>query len=138
MSIRIATVNDAPQIKILLDQLGYPTVDGDLENKINLLLHHPDHELIVFNNVSAVMSIHFIPQLALAGDFALISYFAVDETVRSTGIGKKMEEYCVKLATDRGCERIQVKCNIRRTDAHRFYERQGYQEARKYFSKSLK
>ena len=138
MSIRIATLDDTPKIKELLEQLEYPTANDALEKRIDQLLNHSDHHLIVYGDVEALMSIHFVPQLALPGDFAIISYFAVDEKVRSKGIGKKMEEYCVKLATDNGCERIQVKCNIRRTEAHRFYERQGYQESRKYFSKILK
>ena len=140
MSIRIANVNDAASIVSLLDQLGYPTETEQLTDKIVRLINHPDEKLIVFDDgsVKAVMSIHFTPQLALDGDFAIISYFAVDEKARSEGIGRQMEDYCTKLAKDRNCDRIQVHCHIRRTEAHRFYERQGYQESRKYFIKSLK
>lgn len=140
MSIRIANVNDAANIGLLLSQLGYPTEMEQLTGKIARLINHPDQSLIVYDdgNVKAVMSIHFTPQLGLEGDFAIISYFAVDEAARSEGIGRKLEEYCVRLAQARNCDRIQVHCHIRRTEAHRFYERQGYQESRKYFIKSLK
>ncbi len=140
MSIRIANVNDAANIKLLLNQLGYPTQPEQLTDKISRLINHPDQSLVVYDNggVKAVMSIHFVPQLALDGDFAIISYLAVDETARSEGIGRQLEEYCVRLAEGRNCDRIQVHCHIRRTEAHRFYERQGYQESRKYFIKSLK
>ncbi|MES2064999.1 MAG: GNAT family N-acetyltransferase [Bacteroidota bacterium] len=140
MSIRIANVNDAANIKLLLNQLGYPTQPEQLTDKIARLINHPDQSLVVYDNggVKAVMSIHFVPQLALDGDFAIISYLAVDETARSEGIGRQLEEYCVRLAEGRNCDRIQVHCHIRRTEAHRFYERQGYQESRKYFIKSLK
>jgi GNAT superfamily N-acetyltransferase len=140
MSIRIANINDAAIIQSLLNQLGYPTQLEQLTDKIVRLVNHPDESLIVFDDgrVKAVMSIHFTPQFALDGDFAIISYFAVDETARSEGIGRQMEEHCVQLAKDRNCDRIQVHCHIRRAEAHRFYERQGYQESRKYFIKSLK
>lgn len=57
----------------------------------------------------ALMSIHFVPQLALESDFAIIGYFAVDQNARSKGIRKEMEEHCVKLAKDRDCDRIQVR-----------------------------
>jgi GNAT superfamily N-acetyltransferase len=140
MSIRIASINDAAVIKSLLNQLGYPTQSEQLTDKIAKLINHPDQSLVVYDNggVKAVMSIHFVPQIALDGDFAIISYLAVDETARSEGIGRKLENYCVQLAENRNCDRIQVHCHIRRTEAHRFYERQGYEESRKYFIKRLK
>lgn len=140
MSIRTANINDAANIRSLLNQLGYLTQLEGLTDKIVRLINHPDQSLIVYDDgsVKAVMSIHFTPQLGLEGDFAIISYFAVDEAARSEGIGLKLEDYCVQLAKDRNCDRIQVHCHIRRTEAHRFYERQGYQESRKYFIKKLK
>lgn len=66
-----------------------------------------------------------------------ISYLVVDSTIRSKGIGKELEEFATASARKRGCDRIQVHCHSRRIDAHRFYERQGFKEAPKYFSKML-
>lgn len=140
MGIRKAKEQDASAIRTLLEQLGYPTQDGLVESKLALMLDHPDERLFVYEQddaLVAVMSLHFVPQIALAGDFATISYFVVDETIRSKGIGKAMEEHCTLLAQERGCEKIQVHCNIRRTKAHQFYERQGFQESQKDFFKKL-
>lgn len=139
--VRQANIQDTAAIARLLGQLGYPTEPDRLLDKVRQLLKHPDHVLCVYeqdSTVLAVMSIHFVPQLALIGEFAIISYLAVDASARSLGIGKALEEHCVWIAKARNCDRIQVHCNIRRTDAHRFYERQGYEESRKYFSKRLK
>lgn len=139
--IRSANIQDTTAIVSLLDQLGYPTKLDELLDKVRQLLKHPDHVLCVYeqdSTVLAVMSIHFVPQLALTGEFAVISYLAVDASARSLGIGKALEEHCAWIAKARNCDRIQLHCNIRRTDAHRFYERQGYEESRKYFSKRLK
>lgn len=141
MAIRKAEKQDASRIRILLEQLGYPTSDSVIESKLDLMLVHPDERIFVYeedNLLIAVMSLHFVPQLALPGDFAFISYFVVDETVRSKGIGKAMEEHCTQLSRERGCEKIQVHCNIRRTKAHQFYQRQGFEESRKDFFKKLK
>lgn len=127
MAIRKADAGDINAIITLLDQLGYQGTEKFMEKKLLRLINHPDEELVVYeenNQVIALMSIHFIPQLALEGDFARISYFSVDNTIRSTGKGKLLEEYCTGLAQDRNCDRIEVHCHERRSDAHRFYFRQ--------------
>ncbi|HZE85293.1 MAG TPA: hypothetical protein VE035_13355 [Puia sp.] len=42
------------------------------------------------------------------------------------------------MARSRKCDRIEVHCHLRRKDAHRFYEQQGYTDSPKYLIKSLK
>ena len=141
MSIRKAKTEDADAITVLLDQLGYNGSGKFMQEKLQRLIDHPDEELVVYeedNIVVACMSIHFIPQLALEGDFARISYFVVDNLVRSNGVGKALEEYCVQAAEHRKCDRIEVHCHERRSGAHRFYFRQGYEEAPKYLVKMIK
>lgn len=140
IGIRKAEVNDWEQIVLLLNQLDYPNTKDFIKEKIETFLKDANEELLVYEEekiVIAVISIHFIPQLALRGDFARISYFAVDSNVRSKGIGSEIEDYCTKLATKRNCDRIEVHCHSRRKDAHRFYFRQGYTESPKYFIKML-
>ena len=87
--------------------------------------------------ILAFISLHFIPQIALEGEFARISYFSVDQDARSKGIGRQLEEHCAVLARERGCDRMEVHCHIRRIDAHDFYFRQGYQESPEYLIKRL-
>lgn len=140
MEIISARIEDSKEISSLLQQLGYPDTEHFVEDKIKFLLEHPDEELLTckFNGkIVALISLHFIPQLALRGDFARISYFAVNENFRSGGIGRKLEEYCVELAKARECDRIEVHCHSRRTKAHEFYYRQGYVESPKYLVKLL-
>jgi len=140
MAIRNADSGDINSIVLLLEQLGYHDTGKFMEAKLQRMISHADEELILYeenSEVLAVMSIHFIPQLALEGDFARISYFSVDSGARSKGIGNLLEEFCSRIATARNCDRIEVHCNERRTDAHRFYYRQGYKEAPKYLIKTL-
>ncbi|PAF19234.1 GNAT family N-acetyltransferase [Terribacillus saccharophilus] len=140
MGIRKAKVEDWKQISLLLNQLDYPDTKPFLKGKIETLLMNPNEMLLVFEedqSVIAVISMHFIPQLAVKGDFARISYLAVDKNIRSKGIGRKIEEYCTDLAIKRNCDRIEVHCHLRRKDAHRFYMRQGFTESPKYFIKML-
>lgn len=137
--IRRAQSDDFEAIRDLIAQLNYEP-PSDLGATLDRLILHPDEVLLVYEEnyeVVAFLSLHFIPQIAVGGDFARISYFAVNDFARSTGIGRQLEAHVTELARERGCDRIEVHCHSRRTDAHRFYERQGYEESPKYFIKRL-
>jgi GNAT superfamily N-acetyltransferase len=140
-------------ISRLLDQLEYPGTGIFLETRLKQLLDDPAEVLLVWEPplppagssgasaepaILGFLSLHFIPQIALEGDFARISYFAVDETARSEGIGRQLEEYATTLARERGCALLEVHCHTRRAKAHAFYFRQGYEESPKYLIKKLK
>jgi GNAT superfamily N-acetyltransferase len=140
MGIRRAQLSDARAIQQLLRQLDYPDTGHFLLNKMEQMLSDPDEVLLVYelaDQVVAFISVHFIPQIALPGDFARISYFAVMDGIRGIGIGEEMMEYITALAKERNCDRMEVHCHSRRTDAHRFYFRQGFQEDPKYLIKRL-
>jgi len=140
MEIRMATEADAEKIAGLLAQLGYPRSEGFIREKIRELTNHPAGELAVAidgGTVVGFISLHFIPQLALPGDFARISYLCVDESFRGQGVGQQLESYCERRARERGCNRIELHCHSRREQAHRFYFRQGYEESPKYLMKKL-
>lgn len=141
MSIRKAYISDYYNIKKLLDQLDYPQTESFVKKKMEILLNHPDAELLVYEvneKVVAFISLHYIPQIAREGDYLRINYFAVDQDFRSRGIGKEIEEYCVKLAQEKKCDRIELHTQERRKLAQKFYARQGYKEDPKYIVKILK
>jgi GNAT superfamily N-acetyltransferase len=141
MGIRKAVIEDWKAISDLLSQLDYSDTETFIRNKIEKLIIHPDEDLLVYEDnerVIAFISMHYIPQIALKGDFARISYFAVDKTIRSKGIGREIEAFCTELAKNKNCDRLEVHCHSRRTDAHRFYVRQGFIESPKYFMKMIK
>ena len=140
MGIRRARINDGQVIKRLLDQLDYQQNTAFIEDKMKLFIESNDAELLVYEKdgaAQAFISIHYIPQIAIEGDFARISYFAVDSTFRSHGIGKEILDYSIRLAQQRGCDRVEVHSHSRRTGAHKFYQREGFVESPKYFIKML-
>ncbi|MBS1663126.1 MAG: GNAT family N-acetyltransferase [Bacteroidetes bacterium] len=139
--IRRALHTDCAAISRLLDQLDYPGSASFLPARLAQLLADPAEILLVWEDntqILAFLSLHFIPQLALPGDFARISYFSVDAEVRGQNIGGQLEEHATHLAREHGCELIEVHCHTRRTRAHEFYYRQGYTESPKYLVKKLK
>ncbi|ELY6345633.1 GNAT family N-acetyltransferase [Cronobacter muytjensii] len=140
ITTRAATPADALAISALLTELDYPETSRFIDRRIAELLAHPDEALLVAEEdgvLLGVLSLHFIPQLALEGAFCRISYFCVDGSARGKGIGRLLESEAEALARSRGCDRIEVHCHSRRSDAHRFYYRQGYSESPKYLCKSL-
>jgi len=133
--------DDATVVAHLLTQLGYPDTADFLPAKIERLNRLEQEKLLVLEveeGVIAFISLHIIPQLAVEGDFMRISYFAVDATVRSQGVGKWIEDYVTALARQMGCDRIELHCAAKRTAAHDFYFRQGYEDVPKYLVKYLK
>jgi GNAT superfamily N-acetyltransferase len=140
MKIRKANREDAEAVAVLLEQLGYPGARVFLAERINSLADDSNEELIVGEDdgrVIAVLSLHFIPQLAVAGPFARVSYLCVHDGFRNRGFGRQLEEYAEASARTRGCDRMELHSHARRTDAHRFYFRQGYEESPKYLIKRL-
>ncbi|AXX02039.1 N-acetyltransferase [Cronobacter sakazakii] len=140
ITTRTATPADATAISALLTELDYLDTAHFIDQRLAELLVHPDERVLVAEEDGAllgVLSLHFIPQLALKGDFCRISYFCVSSNARSKGIGRLLESEGEALARARGCDRIEVHCHSRRSNAHRFYYRQGYTESPKYLCKSL-
>ncbi|MGG6241693.1 GNAT family N-acetyltransferase [Nodosilinea sp. AN01ver1] len=141
MHIRPGGMDDSGAIAALLSDLGYPATADSVASNLSRQLAHPDAELLVAVENDAVIgliSLHFIPQLALTGDYCRISYFCVAPEVRSQGVGAALEAAACGLARARGCDRIEVHCHSRRELAHQFYYRQGYTESPKYLQKSVR
>ena len=141
MDVRSGRLQDAAHIAELLGQLDYAATVDFVEDKLSRLVQHPDAQLLVAvdgnDKVIGFVSLHFIPQLGVEGDFCRISYFCVDRKSRSAGVGKRLEAAVVEVAAQRQCDRIEVHCHARRSSAHNFYARQGYSEDPKYLLKRL-
>lgn len=138
--IRPATSYDAEAIARLLTQLGYPGTEGFLPMRIRDLMADPDETLVVAESdgaVVGVLSLHIIPQLAVEGPFARVSYLVVDEAVTGQGIGRALLAYAESVARECGCDRMELHSATRRTRAHQFYLREGYEESPTYFRKRL-
>lgn len=140
MAIRDIKVEDAKAISDLLGQLGYPKKSEFIAENLKKIVNDGKYKGIVYekeNKVVAFITMYFSVQIGYEGEVLTISYFIVDENARSKGIGKEMEEYCTALAKKRKCAYMDLYSNAKRTDAHRFYERQGYTSYEKYFMKEI-
>lgn len=68
---------------------------------------------------------------------ATIEEVIVHKGHRGKGIGKQLLEKACAYAKLSNCYRIELHSNIRRTDAHEFYEKFGFDKSSYYFKKKL-
>ena len=66
-----------------------------------------------------------------------ISMMVVDETWRSRGIGAALVRAAERALAAQGCYMVEVTSHVRRTEAHRFYERLGYEKTSVRLAKAL-
>ncbi len=72
-----------------------------------------------------------------AGSLAHIDELIVDEKYRGKGIGNKLMEKITEIAAENKCKRIELDSAFHREDAHRFYEKLGFENRAYLFSKKL-
>lgn len=145
MHIRRAVPVDAPAIAPLLGQLGYPTTAEEVaarfarlagsENDVAWLAVDPDEA-----DAEAVVGFasgHVRWTYELDAPVAQLTALVVAESNRGTGAGRALVETFEEWATAAGAVRATVSSSFRRTGAHAFYERLGYEQLAKKFDKRL-
>ena len=66
-----------------------------------------------------------------------ISMMVVDEALRSRGIGAGLVRAAEAALAAQGCHMVEVTSHVRRSEAHRFYERLGYAKTSVRLAKEL-
>ena len=147
--IREATSADLPRIIELLDQLGaspgqedlsYPTLPAYIE-AFERIAEDPRQRLLVLESrgeVVATAVLIIVPNLGHRGrPYALVENVVVDATQRSQRHGEQLVRHIIDDAEAAGCYKISLTSALRRTEAHRFYERLGFRVMHKGFRLDL-
>ena len=132
--IRNATINDASDISELSKQLGYPTCEPDIKERLNTILNSDDNVVYVafITSGKVIAWIHiYKAQRIESGAFAEIGGFIVSESSRNKGIGKKLLEVAEKWAISKNLPKLRVRSKIEREDAKQFYSNMGFSIAKK-------
>ena len=72
-----------------------------------------------------------------SGKYLEIEDFITNSADRSKGYGRQLFGWLVAQARLEGCCQLRLVSGMKRTDAHRFYERQGMVHEAQYFSLNL-
>lgn len=102
----------------------------------------PNHELIVAEldgEVIGTLHLMFLPSVSFQGGLrAQVESVRVEEKYRGRGIGREMMKWAIEKAQARGAHLVQLTTHKSREDAHRFYERLGFEKSHVGMKLSLK
>lgn len=87
--------------------------------------------------VAGFVNLRFERQLHHAALVAEIMELVVADGMRGAGRGSGLVEAACKAARAAGAVQIEVDCNQRRTRAHAFYRREGFEETHFKFVREL-
>jgi GNAT superfamily N-acetyltransferase len=130
VNIREAIASDAAALAALSTQLGYSTQPEEAAERLSAL--GPDGTILVAEEDGDILGwIHVCGvQFFQSPPFAEIGGLVVDEAARGRGVGRLLLEAAVRWAAERGYRKLRVRSNVVREDAHRFYEREGFQRVK--------
>jgi GNAT superfamily N-acetyltransferase len=138
LTIRDACPGDAEALVALIRQLGYPTSADAVRERVERLSSSDTDRLVVADGeIVGLASLHISLSIAYDAPAAKLSAIVVDERHRRGGIGRALVEEMEKEAARRGCRLVFLTTAVRREDAHAFYERIGFEETGRRFSKRL-
>jgi N-acetylglutamate synthase-like GNAT family acetyltransferase len=134
MIIRVATEEDLPGILELYSQ---PELDDKqvldvkeakaIFDKIKL---YPDYHLYVAETdgiIVGTFALAIMDNLAHMGSKSgLIEDVAVSKPLQGQGIGKQMMKFAIEICREKSCYKVCLSSNLKRLNAHNFYESIGF------------
>jgi GNAT superfamily N-acetyltransferase len=132
MNIREAILSDVQALAGLSTQLGYPSTAEEIAGRLEMLGGRAGNGILVAEDESGVVGwLHVAGMYFLESpSFAEVLGLVVDEAHRGQGIGKRLLDGAARWAADHGFDKLRVRSNVIREDAHRFYEREGFRRVK--------
>lgn len=139
-SIRLATEEDIPRILELYNELvihfsqvekSRTPSDTDIRRVFDEISADPRHELYVAEEEGQVVGtivLLVVPNLShSATPWAVAENLVVTQEYRRRGIGRMLLEHAIARAREKGCYKIQLWSDRKRTEAHEFYLSLGFE-----------
>lgn len=139
MNFRYATQDDLEEIVAMLadDELGRTReVRGDSLEAVYIdafkeIERQEGNQILLSvsdEKITGCLQLTFIPTLARGGTKrALIEGVRVHKDFRSRGVGRLLFLEAIRLSKENGCGIVQLTTDKRRKDAHKFYEKLGFE-----------
>lgn len=139
-TIREARDDDAEAISELLAELGYPSDAAAVLRRIaNMRTDGNQWTVLAEVEGQVVGMATIVVRHVINRDepFGRLASVVVREGWRSSGIGAALLAKTEEICRAAGCSAIEVTSAERRTRAHSFYERHGFEERPRRFIKQL-
>src|SRR6266568_166616 len=128
--VRRMEQRDAPEVSLLIQQLGYERSEGEVSRWIRLFAAEEERQtaFVACLGETVVGWIEVsIERRLQSPPFALIGGLVVKEGVRGNGIGRQLCQAAEAWSRKRQVSTLRVTSRSTRLDAHRFYTGSGYQ-----------
>jgi ribosomal protein S18 acetylase RimI-like enzyme len=137
--IRLATSADATAIAGLFCELGHPSTPEEVAARLEHFSQLRQEALVaeVGGEVIGVTALSVMQTLHRPSPVGRMSVLVVSEALRGRGVGRALVAAAEGRLAERGCGLVEVTSNMRRTEAHGFYERLGYERTSYRFFKAL-
>src|SRR5688500_13918429 len=137
--IRRTEPRDVEALARLIGQLGYEVGECDVSERLAVMLAEGRLVLVAERDGAVVgcLSTSVMRVLHRPAPVGRISMMVVDEAVRGLGIGAALVRAAENALAAQGCYMVEVTSNARRIEAHRFYERLGYERTSVRLAKEL-
>lgn len=138
--IRVATTLDAAEIARLLTLLGHPTTLQTVASRWEEWASAGNIALVTDRDdgtLSGLATLHRMLVFHRPRPVGRITALVVDEPMRGQGLGRALVNAAEAFLTAAGCGMLEITSNMRRADAHAFYERLGYERTSFRFFKTL-
>ncbi|GAB1328718.1 N-acetyltransferase family protein [Streptomyces sennicomposti] len=147
LEIRGAAADDVPAIVSMLadDPLGAQRESPDdlapYLAALERLAADPNQRLVVAvreGRIVGTLQLTFIPGLSRRGATrSVIEAVRIHADERGSGLGTRLIEWAIEESRRAGCQLVQLTSDRSRTDAHRFYERLGFEASHVGFKLTL-
>jgi GNAT superfamily N-acetyltransferase len=140
LHVRSAAPEDSNWLAPLFRQLGYPVNAAEIAKRLDNLAPESDVLVAVADSEVVGFVVIAVQHDFVGGTCGAVLGLVVSEEFRSKGIGSKLLSAAESWAFERGAPVVNVRSNVLREDAHRFYERQGYSRVKSQhvFEKTLR
>ena len=139
-TVRDATIADSDPIARLVSDLGYPTSASQMSVRLESILRDRDYRTLVACDADQIVG--FIgtrlgPLYESDDPYGQIMALAVARGHQRAGVGRLLLQAAEAVLNQRGARVLVVTSGNHRSDAHAFYEKQGYIFTGRRYRKSL-
>jgi ribosomal protein S18 acetylase RimI-like enzyme len=156
--VRPVELSDAAALAVLMQQLGYPTNESEMWDRLGAISANTDYYTLVAELLAGAISPGASPGQAAAateprvvgmiglrvgvlyeknGLHGQVMALVVDRECQGAGIGSLLVEGAERWFRDKGVHSVVLGSGYQRTAAHQFYERLGFRATGKRFIKAL-
>jgi GNAT superfamily N-acetyltransferase len=138
--LREATEADAKHIASLLAELGYPSAEADVRNRLHCSARSETSCCLLAqsaNHVIGLISAELVPYFPNGSTVCRVTALVVSAQHRGRGIGRKLLAGAADFARKHHCRGIEITTAEHRHDAHRFYQRLGFSRTSFRFFQAL-